>query len=76
VFTAGYLDELMRRPWEENHPASPHKLLNAYVHQLTNFTPLDGDSFILGQEADVEPIGIDGFRWTTIEQGASLCWFG
>lgn len=66
----------MRRPWEENHPTSPHKLLNSYVHRLTDFTPLDGDSVILGQEADARPVYINGFQWENIEQGASLRWFG
>jgi hypothetical protein len=57
-----FLEELMRRPWKENHPAFPHKLLNVYVHQLADFSPLDGDSAILGQAADVGAVNIGGFQ--------------
>lgn len=67
----------MKRPWKENQPASPHKLLNAYVHEFTEFTPLDGDPVMLGKEdADAGPVNVGGFDWEKIHQGASVCWFG
>jgi hypothetical protein len=53
-------------PWKEDCPASPHKLLNAYVHQLAEFTPLDADASLLGPEADIEPRSIGGFPWEMI----------
>jgi len=66
----------MRRHWKANHPASPHKLLNAYVHRLTGFTPIDADTALLEEEADVEPVRVDTFQWEKIDEGASLRWFG
>jgi hypothetical protein len=66
----------MRGHWEENCPASPHRLLNAYVHKLTQFEPIDVDPALLEQEAKVGSIRIDTFLWDKIKQGASLRWFG
>jgi hypothetical protein len=57
--------------WEEDCPASPHKLLNAYVHRLANFTPLDADAILLEQEEDIGPPNIGGFPWGRIERGAN-----
>jgi len=62
----------MRGLWKEDGPAAPHRLLNAYVHRLADFTPLDGDSAILEQEADVGPVDIDSFQWDKIEKGAAV----
>ena len=58
----------MMKSWEEDRPASPHKLLNAYIHSLTYFTPLDGDRAILEKEADVGPLSIVEFPWERIDQ--------
>jgi hypothetical protein len=61
----------MMGPWNENFPASPHKLLDAYVRQLADFTPLDADATLLGQEADIRPRNIGGFSCEIIEQGTT-----
>jgi len=61
----------MKRPWKKNHPASPHKLLDAYVYRLANFTPLDGVSVISKREDNVEPIDVEGFQWKKIDDGTS-----
>ena len=71
-FTARYLEELMRGHWGANSPASPHKLLNAYVYQFTNFEPIDVDSTLLEQEAKIEPMEFLTFQWEKIKQGRSL----
>jgi hypothetical protein len=41
---------------------APHKLLDAYVCQLTSFTPLDGDSTILREEPDISSFVIETFE--------------
>jgi hypothetical protein len=75
-FTARYLEELLTGHWEANCPASPHRLLDAYVYKLANFKPIDADPTLLEQEAKVGPVEMDTFQWDKIEQGASLRWFG
>jgi hypothetical protein len=75
-FTARYLEDLLGGDWEANGPASPHKLLNACVHQYADFTPIDAETTLLEQEADVKPPDIGTFRWSMIEKGAFLRWFG
>jgi len=65
------IEELLNGPWDDNGPAAPHKVLNACVHRLSDFNPIDGDSCLLTQEPDVGPINIDVFPWDKIEQGAS-----
>jgi len=65
----------MRGRWEANYPASPHRLLNAYVDKLTGFEPIDANPTLLEQEAMIEPIEMDTFQWNKIKQGASLRWF-
>ncbi|KIM32624.1 hypothetical protein M408DRAFT_20008 [Serendipita vermifera MAFF 305830] len=67
-FTARFLEELLSGHWETYRPASPHKLLNAYVYTLAYFTPLDGDKTLMKSEPDVEPIGVQGFYWEKIER--------
>jgi hypothetical protein len=59
----------MRGPWQKDRPASPHKLLNAYVQGLAGFTPLDGDRAI--KEANVGPVETDNFQWDMIKNGKS-----
>jgi hypothetical protein len=53
----------MMGPWLKDRPAAPHKLLDAYVCQLTNFTPLDGDNTILREEPDISSFMIETFDW-------------
>jgi len=62
----------MSGPWHKDHPASPHKLLDAYVQKLTDFTPLDGNDMTL-REAAVGPIEADTFLWDKIEKRKSQC---
>jgi hypothetical protein len=61
----------MKGPWLKDRPAAPHKLLNAYVHRLAGFTPLDGGSAILREEPDVSPVAIGRFEWKKIAARAS-----
>jgi hypothetical protein len=61
----------MKGRWEGNRPASPHKLLNAYVHRLADFTPIDAATTLLEQEVDVGPVEIDTFQWEKIDEGAT-----
>jgi hypothetical protein len=63
----------MRGPWEQDRPAAPHKVLDAYVHTLTTFTPLDGDQSIMETEPDIGPLEIEDFPWDKISQGKSEC---
>ena len=72
-FTVRFLEELMRGYWHKDRPTSPHKLLNAYVQRLADFTPLDGDRMILREEKDVGPVEIDTFQWNKIQRGKSHC---
>jgi hypothetical protein len=67
------IEELLNGPWNNNGPAAPHKLLNAYANGLSGFTPLDGDNAHLEQEPDVEPITIASFLWGKVRQSASYC---
>ena len=62
--------------WEQDHPRSPHKIFNAFVHKHVEFTPLDGDRSILEGEADVGPVDIGGFYWDKISQGKPQCFVG
>jgi hypothetical protein len=48
------IEELLHGPWNNNSPAAPHKLLNAYVKRHSGFSPFDGDSALLTQEPDVD----------------------
>jgi hypothetical protein len=66
---ASYLERLMTHTWEADLPGSPHKLLNAYVHAYTNFTPLEADDALLQAEPDIEAPQIDGFAWAKIDEG-------
>ena len=50
---------------------SPHKILNAYIHCLTHFTPLDVNVTTLEQERDIKPLMIAGFSWDRIKQRKS-----
>jgi len=52
-------------------PGSPHKLLNAYVHVYTKFTPLDVDDALLDAEADIRAPQLDGFTWAKIDKGSN-----
>lgn len=72
--TARYLEEVLKGNWMENHPASPHKLLNAYIQCFTNFTPCDSEMSLLNQEADVdaETLNIRGFEWDKIRLEPNL----
>jgi hypothetical protein len=63
----------MRGSWHKDRPASPHKLLNAYVRQLADFTPLDSDEMILKGEEDVGQVKIDPFQWDKIAKRKSHC---
>jgi len=58
--------------WHKDRPASPHKLLNAYVRRLTNFTPLDSNEMMLGEE-DASLFAVDTFQWDKIEKRKSQC---
>ena len=49
-FTVRYLEGVLRGSWKADSPASPHKLLNAFVENMAEFTPPDGDESILAQE--------------------------
>jgi hypothetical protein len=69
-FTASYLERLMSSTWEADVPGSPHKLLNAYVHAHTNFTPLEADDALLHAEPDIRALRIGGFVWEKIDQGS------
>lgn len=71
-FTARFLEELLQGLWEQKGPAAPHKLLNVYVDQLSNFTPLDCKSTLLEQEPDVTPNTVDEFQWDRIERDPHL----
>jgi hypothetical protein len=61
----------MKGPWLEDRPAAPHKLLDAYVHRLSNFTPIDGDSTILREEPPISLAAIETFEWKKIAERAS-----
>ena len=61
----------MKLSWEDDRPASPHKLLNAYIKRLTGFVPLDGDTTILEEEADIGEVDIATFQWNNIEKSKS-----
>jgi len=62
----------MMGSWHKDRPASPHKLLNAYVRRLTDFTPLDSNEMILGEE-DASSVAVDTFQWDKIEKRKSQC---
>jgi len=63
----------MSGSWDKNHPASPHKLFNAYVQQLADVTPFDGDEMILGGEEDVGLPEIEMFQWDRVTKRESHC---
>lgn len=67
-FTARFLEELLQGLWEQKGPAAPHKLLNVYVDQLSNFTPLDCKSTLLEQEPDVAPTRSMNFSGTGLRE--------
>lgn len=69
-FTTRYLEELLKGAWRQDQPASPHKILNAYICQITTFEPRDvDDEAILENEQDIEHLSVPGFRWDRIEEG-------
>jgi hypothetical protein len=53
-------------------PSSPHKLLDAYVHAYTKYTPIDGEGSLLATEPDVKPSKVQGFAWEKIARGLSV----
>jgi hypothetical protein len=65
------IEELLIGPWNRNGPAAPQKLLNAYIKQLSGFSPLDCDGALLAQEPDVKPSTISIFEWQRIKKGMS-----
>ena len=60
----------MKGSWQEDRPASPHKLLNAYIKQLAKFTPLDGNEMIMNEEVNVE-VMVETFQWERIQKRKS-----
>ena len=73
-FTARYLEVALEGTWKGDQPASPHKLLNAYVQQMTSVAPCDGDKTILDREDDCPSLDIPTFDWTKLNNGKS-CYF-
>ena len=63
----------MRGSWHKDRPASPHKLLDAYVRRLADFTPLDSDEMTLREEEDVGPVEIDTIQWDKITKRKAHC---
>jgi hypothetical protein len=63
------VEELLKGSWTHNVLKSPHKLLNAFVHVIMSFTPIDGDDALLAQEPVVQFPTVDGFPWEKIKQG-------
>jgi hypothetical protein len=48
--------ELLRGRWNVNSPASPHKLLDAYIERVSDGGRPYHDSALLAQEPDIEPL--------------------
>ena len=61
----------MTRPWHKNRPASPHKLLDAYVQRFAGYTP--SDSAARGEEGHVGPVLLQTFQWNWITNRESHC---
>ena len=61
----------MKRPWESGRPASPHKLLNAYVQRYVVLKHVDGNETILEGEEAPGPVLIGTFQWSRIENRKS-----
>ncbi|KAG8768995.1 hypothetical protein FRC15_004829, partial [Serendipita sp. 397] len=66
-FTASFAEQLLNGGWTRDAPASPHKLLNAYVKAYSEFMPVDGPKDIMSEEPEVDQIFIRTFDWTHIE---------
>ena len=62
--------------WKADSPASPHKLLNAFVENMADFTPPDGDESILAQEEVPHLIEIPTFDWSKLRRGKSYDFIG
>ncbi|KAF8225140.1 hypothetical protein L208DRAFT_1409043 [Tricholoma matsutake] len=71
-FIARYLEELIGGEWTTACPSSPHKLLDAYVHAYTEYTPIDGEGSLLATEPDVKPSKVQGFAWEKIARVEGL----
>ncbi|KAG8815651.1 hypothetical protein FRC18_001409 [Serendipita sp. 400] len=65
-FTASFAEQLLNGGWIRDAPASPHKLLNAYVKAYSTFMPVDGPKDMF-EEPDVGQIFIRTFDWAHIE---------
>ncbi|KAF8240566.1 hypothetical protein L208DRAFT_1384366 [Tricholoma matsutake] len=71
-FTARYLEELIGGEWTTACPSSPHKLLDAYVHTYTKYTPIDGEGSLLATETDIKPPKVQGFAWEKIAREENI----
>jgi hypothetical protein len=68
-FTARYLEELIGGAWTVACPSSPHKLLDAYIHANTEFTPIDGNKAFLATEPDVRAPKVQALVWEKLARG-------
>jgi hypothetical protein len=69
---ASFLEQLLKGARTTNGPSPPHKLLNAYMHVFTEFTPIDGDQMLLAVEPEVHPPQLQGFSWEKLKQGTAF----
>ncbi|KAH9970961.1 hypothetical protein BGW80DRAFT_1324650 [Lactifluus volemus] len=74
-FTARFLEDLIGGAWNTTCPKSPHKLLDAFVHSLTTFTPTDGDRALLETEPGVRWPSVQSFPWDNLSRGSYPVWY-
>ncbi|KAG8815944.1 hypothetical protein FRC17_000529 [Serendipita sp. 399] len=75
IFSAHYLQKLLRSPWKGSAPASPHYLLDAYVFAHSKYCPVDGPIDLMKEEIPLKYdhlAGIGTFTWDRVDETLNL----
>ncbi|KAG8801183.1 hypothetical protein FRC17_006700, partial [Serendipita sp. 399] len=72
-FTARVIEEVLMGPWNEQGPASPHRVLNEYIIAMSNHTPKDSSSSLANSEPELsKSIRVHNFQWQKIANDNAL----